>query len=113
MKSIITAIVLPLLAYRTLEAAAQIATGTTAGEGTVSEVSSTPDLVTDWYVAGNEIADDPQHTMTHVGNAPIEEINGDLAALNAFSGIPLSSITGFRAPYLNYTVSTLQHLQAS
>ena len=51
--------------------------------------------------------------MTHVGNAPIEEINGDLAALNAFSGIPLSSITGFRAPYLNYTVSTLQHLQAS
>lgn len=67
-------------------------------------------LVTDWYVAGNEIAD---HTMTHVGDAPQDEINGNLAALNAFAGIPLSSITGFRAPYLNYTASTLQHLQSA
>lgn len=51
--------------------------------------------------------------MTHVGDAPIEEINGNLRALNAFAGIPLSDIMGFRAPFLNYSVQTLQHLQAS
>ncbi|OCH92974.1 hypothetical protein OBBRIDRAFT_386554 [Obba rivulosa] len=61
-------------------------------------------LVTDWYVAGNEIAD---HTMTHVGTPPQDEINGNLIALNALAGIPLSSIIGFRAPYLNYTAETL------
>lgn len=61
--------------------------------------------VTDWYVAGNEIAD---HTMTHVGSPPTEEINGNLLALNAFSGIPLSAIQGFRAPFLNYSKETLQ-----
>lgn len=65
-------------------------------------------LVTDWFVAGNEIAD---HTMTHVGSPPSEEINGNLLALNAFSGIPLNAIKGFRAPFLNYTKETLQLLQ--
>ncbi|KAF8204065.1 hypothetical protein BJ912DRAFT_941794 [Pholiota molesta] len=64
-------------------------------------------LVTDWYVAGNEIAD---HTMTHVGTPPADEINGNLIALNALAGIPLSSITGFRAPFLNYSVDTLKLL---
>ncbi|KAK0434839.1 hypothetical protein EV421DRAFT_1280099 [Armillaria borealis] len=64
-------------------------------------------LVTDWYVAGNEIAD---HTMTHVGSPPDNEIDGNLIALNALAGIPLASIKGFRAPFLNYTVDTLQHL---
>ena len=64
-------------------------------------------MVTDWFVAGNEIAD---HTMTHVGSPPSEEINGNLLALNAFSGIPLSAITGFRAPFLNYTAETLKLL---
>ncbi|KAI5120853.1 hypothetical protein M0805_007040 [Coniferiporia weirii] len=61
-------------------------------------------LVTDWYVAGNEIAD---HTMTHVGTPPADEINGNLIALNALAGIPLSSIIGFRAPYLDFTGDTL------
>jgi hypothetical protein len=64
-------------------------------------------LVTDWYVAGNEIAD---HTMTHVGTPPAEEINGNLIALNALAGIPLSSIQGFRAPFLNYSADTLKLL---
>ncbi|KAF7302610.1 Carbohydrate esterase family 4 protein [Mycena chlorophos] len=64
-------------------------------------------LVTDWYVAGNEIAD---HTMTHVGDPPEDEIDGNLIALNALAGIPLSSIKGFRAPYLNYSVNTLKML---
>lgn len=64
-------------------------------------------LVTDWYVAGNEIAD---HTMTHVGTPPADEINGNLIALNALAGIPMSSLQGFRAPFLNYSAQTLQLL---
>ncbi|KIK97692.1 hypothetical protein PAXRUDRAFT_10018 [Paxillus rubicundulus Ve08.2h10] len=67
-------------------------------------------LVTDWYVAGNEIAD---HTMTHVGSPPADEINGNLIALNALAGIPLDSIKGFRAPYLNYTADTFHLLAAA
>ncbi|KAK7464092.1 hypothetical protein VKT23_006253 [Stygiomarasmius scandens] len=67
-------------------------------------------LVTDWFVAGNEIAD---HTMTHVGSPPPDEINGNLVALNALSGIPLSRIIGFRAPFLQYTADTLKHLYAA
>lgn len=67
-------------------------------------------LVTDWYVAGNEIAD---HTMTHVGSPPAEEINGNLIALNALAGIPMSSIQGFRAPFLNYSRETLEILYQS
>lgn len=67
-------------------------------------------LVTDWYNAGNEIAD---HTMTHVGTPPADEVNGNLIALNALAGIPFSSIQGFRAPFLNYSVDTLKLLHAS
>ncbi|KAG5717983.1 hypothetical protein E4T56_gene1729 [Termitomyces sp. T112] len=67
-------------------------------------------LVTDWYVAGNEIAD---HTMTHVGTPSTAEINGNLIALNALAGIPLSSITGFRAPFLSYNAQTLKNLAAA
>ncbi|KAF7311852.1 Carbohydrate esterase family 4 protein [Mycena indigotica] len=64
-------------------------------------------LVTDWYVAGNEIAD---HTMTHVGDPSEAEINGNLVALNSLAGIPYTAIQGFRAPYLNYSVDTLKLL---
>ncbi|KAG9121226.1 hypothetical protein FRC07_002908 [Ceratobasidium sp. 392] len=67
-------------------------------------------MVTDWYVAGNEIAD---HTMTHVAEAEADEINGNLVALNSLAGIPLTAIKGFRAPYLNYSVETLKVLGAS
>ncbi|KIY51975.1 hypothetical protein FISHEDRAFT_63969 [Fistulina hepatica ATCC 64428] len=67
-------------------------------------------LVTDWYVAGNEIAD---HTMTHVASPDAEQINGNLIALNTLAGIPYSAINGFRAPFLNYTVQTLQILNQS
>ncbi|KAJ7327531.1 hypothetical protein DFH08DRAFT_786940 [Mycena albidolilacea] len=67
-------------------------------------------LVTDWYVAGNEIAD---HTMTHVGDPPQDEINGNLIALNVLAGIPLKSIIGFCAPFLNFTVNTLKLLAAA
>ncbi|KAJ7052259.1 hypothetical protein C8F01DRAFT_626387 [Mycena amicta] len=67
-------------------------------------------LVTDWFVAGNEIAD---HTMTHVGDPPVDQIDGNLIALNALAGIPFKSIIGFRAPYLNYSVDTLKILAAA
>lgn len=67
-------------------------------------------LVTDWYVAGNEIAD---HTMTHVGTPSADEINGNLIALNALAGIPLNAIKGFRAPFLNFSADTLKILNAS
>lgn len=85
-------------------------------------------LVTDWYVAGNEVADhtsvflpltsipsvliDTFRSMTHVGVPPNEEIDGNIIALNALAGIPMSAIVGFRAPYLNYTADTLMHLAA-
>ena len=51
--------------------------------------------------------------MTHVGSPPAEEINGNVVALNALAGIPLTSIIGFRAPFLNYTAETLQLLRAA
>ena len=51
--------------------------------------------------------------MTHVGSPPADEVNGNLIALNALAGIPLSSIIGFRAPFLEYTVDTLKLLKSS
>ena len=48
--------------------------------------------------------------MTHVGSPPEDEVKGNLIALNQLAGIPLSSISGFRAPFLNYTVDTLKML---
>ncbi|GAA6011540.1 hypothetical protein JCM10207_002652 [Rhodosporidiobolus poonsookiae] len=65
-------------------------------------------MVTDWYVAGNEIAD---HTMTHAGKPNSSEVYGNLRALNAFAGIPVSNIEGFRAPLLSWDISTLQLLK--
>ena len=85
-------------------------------------------LVTDWFVAGNEIADHTfvslfqlyclfvqlaRYRMTHVGTPPANEINGNLIALNALAGIPLNAIKGFRAPFLNYTGETLKLLGAA
>ncbi|KAG6855526.1 hypothetical protein H0H87_001566 [Tephrocybe sp. NHM501043] len=51
--------------------------------------------------------------MTHVGTPSTDEINGNLIALNALAGIPLSSITGFRAPFLAYNAQTLKNLAAA
>lgn len=48
--------------------------------------------------------------MTHMADPSSNEINGNLIALNALAGIPMSSIQGFRAPYLNYSVNTLKYL---
>ena len=51
--------------------------------------------------------------MTHVAVPPQDEINGNLIALNALAGIPMSEIRGFRAPYLNYSADTLKMLAAT
>jgi hypothetical protein len=51
--------------------------------------------------------------MTHVGKARSDEINGNLIALNALAGIPLSAMTGFRAPFLDYSVDTLKDLASA
>ncbi|KAJ7435496.1 hypothetical protein B0H11DRAFT_2236086 [Mycena galericulata] len=64
----------------------------------------------DWFVAGNEIA---HHTITHVGDLPNNEISGNLIALNSVAGIPLASIHGFCAPYLNYSIKTAKLLHAA
>lgn len=48
--------------------------------------------------------------MTHVGTPPENEVSGNLVALNQLAGIPLKSIQGFRAPFLNYSVDTLKML---
>jgi hypothetical protein len=48
--------------------------------------------------------------MTHVGTPPENEVTGNIIALNALAGIPRSSIKGFRAPFLNYSVDTLKML---
>lgn len=65
-------------------------------------------MITDMYsYRGWEVAD---HTMTHVGSPPENEVSGNLVALNALAGIPYKEIQGFRAPFLNYTKETLEML---
>ncbi|KAF8936172.1 hypothetical protein BGZ58_004496 [Dissophora ornata] len=64
-------------------------------------------LIQQWYAAGNEVAD---HTMTHPGDPPADEIIGNRLAINAFSGIPFAKMAGFRAPFLNYSKSTFDIL---
>ncbi|EPQ30700.1 uncharacterized protein PFL1_01601 [Pseudozyma flocculosa PF-1] len=67
-------------------------------------------MVTELYVNGNDVAD---HTMTHVAQAPADEIDGNLITLNALAGIPYKSIIGYRAPFLNYTRQNLEHLHGA
>lgn len=51
--------------------------------------------------------------MTHMGMPTADEVNGNLIALNSLSGIPLSEIRGFRAPYLNFSAETMQIIKDS
>lgn len=51
--------------------------------------------------------------ITHVGTPNALEIQGALIALNALAGIPLSSIQGFRAPYLAYNADMLKELKSA
>ncbi|CAO3674219.1 unnamed protein product [Umbelopsis ramanniana] len=61
-----------------------------------------------WYAAGNEVAD---HTFSHVGSPSEQELVSCQRALNAYAGIPYGKIQGFRAPFLNYTTSTLKMIK--
>lgn len=60
-------------------------------------------LVTQWYAAGNEVAD---HTMTHPQDPFDDEIIGCKKSLNAFAGIPNGKIAGWRSPFLNWQPKT-------
>lgn len=42
-------------------------------------------------------------TLSVLISTPFLQINGNVIALNALSGIPLADIKGFRAPFLNYS----------
>ncbi|CEG70825.1 hypothetical protein RMATCC62417_06650 [Rhizopus microsporus] len=64
-------------------------------------------LVQQWYSSGNEIAD---HTFTHVGNPSDQEILSCKQMLNTYGGVPNGKIQGFRAPFLNYTIDTLNRI---
>ncbi|ORX59012.1 hypothetical protein DM01DRAFT_1333603 [Hesseltinella vesiculosa] len=64
-------------------------------------------LVQQWYVDGHEVAD---HTFSHVGNPPSEEIAAAKSMLHTYAGIPNNKIVGFRAPFLNYSQDTFKHL---
>ncbi|KNC97668.1 uncharacterized protein SPPG_07135 [Spizellomyces punctatus DAOM BR117] len=59
------------------------------------------------YSLGHEIA---VHTVNHIGNPPVEEIRASQQALNAFAGIPLHKLVGFRHPFLNYSGQSFQSL---
>ena len=48
--------------------------------------------------------------MTHAELPSSDEVSGNLIALNALSGIPFSSLAGFRAPFLNYSAELLTDL---
>jgi hypothetical protein len=51
--------------------------------------------------------------MTHVGAPPSNEIDGNLVALNALAGIPMTAMKGFRSPNINFTAETLRQLSRS
>ncbi|KAG0005532.1 hypothetical protein BGZ65_010856 [Modicella reniformis] len=74
---------------------------------TVPVAASIMSKVKQWYAAGNEVAD---HTMNHLGTPPADEINGNRKAINAFAGVPFAKMTGFRAPFLNYSKETFDVL---
>ncbi|KAI9190585.1 uncharacterized protein BJ171DRAFT_563758 [Polychytrium aggregatum] len=59
------------------------------------------------YGNGHEIA---CHTMNHIGNPPVEEIQGSQIALNHYGGVPKNSLLGFRHPFLLYSTQSYQNL---
>eukprot|EP00842_Homolaphlyctis_polyrhiza_P004516 jgi/Hompol1/5065/HPOL_001003-RA len=71
---------------------------------------SDPLLLTQWYAAGNEIAD---HSVTHglPSASSYAEIEGMRAWATQLAGIPRGRIQGVRFPYLNYSVESLTMAQ--
>ncbi|KAF8899375.1 hypothetical protein BD779DRAFT_1607831 [Infundibulicybe gibba] len=52
-------------------------------------------------------------SLSYTNYTLVTEINGNLIALNALAGIPMTAMKGFRAPFLNYTADTLKLLYKS
>ncbi|KAI8923143.1 hypothetical protein BC831DRAFT_472753 [Entophlyctis helioformis] len=71
---------------------------------------SDPILLTQWYAAGNEIAD---HSVTH--SPPFAgsyaEIEGMRAWATAYAGIPRSKISGIRFPFRNFSADAMAMIQ--
>ncbi|ORZ08349.1 hypothetical protein BCR42DRAFT_455530 [Absidia repens] len=65
-------------------------------------------LVQQWYANGHEVAD---HTFSHVGSPSSQEIAAAKSMLHEYAGIPYGKLSGFRAPFLNYTADTLTNIQ--
>ncbi|KAJ3032457.1 hypothetical protein HDV00_007532 [Rhizophlyctis rosea] len=75
----------------------------------VSADYSDPFYLTQWYAAGSEVAD---HTITHAEPfaGTYAEIEGNRYWATSLGGIPRSKYIGFRHPFLNYTVDSLNLL---
>ncbi|KAI8908679.1 hypothetical protein DFJ77DRAFT_472935 [Powellomyces hirtus] len=63
--------------------------------------------VTALHSLGHEIA---IHTVNHVGNSPAAEIKASQEALNAFAGIPMNQLLGFRHPFLAFNGQSFNNL---
>jgi hypothetical protein len=62
------------------------------------------------YGQGHEIA---THTVNHIPRPSLKEVVSAREMYSAFGGIPKDKINGFRAPTLNYTTETFDHLYTS
>ncbi|PWN22436.1 hypothetical protein BCV69DRAFT_281430 [Microstroma glucosiphilum] len=99
----------------TVDALETLIGGRTNGNGCKATLSYYTSLSYTNYSMITELAVDrhwefADHTVSHVGAPAKDEIAGNLIALNALSGLTYKSVAGFRAPFLNYTMETLQHL---
>jgi len=77
------------------------------------------------YAQGNEIAAhvpflpcykitlrfNTLQTIDHPAQPNIAQINGSISAISTFGMIPRSDITGFRAPFLNFSMETFQNVK--
>ncbi|KAJ3156809.1 hypothetical protein HDU86_003575 [Geranomyces michiganensis] len=59
------------------------------------------------YSMGHEIG---VHTVNHVENAPAAEIQASQQAINAFAGVPMNQLVGFRHPFLAYNGASFNGL---
>ncbi|KAJ3191788.1 hypothetical protein HK101_007413 [Irineochytrium annulatum] len=81
-------------------------------------ISTTYFVSTDWtnyhdvqilFANGQEVAD---HTMEHVALPDLAQIQGQRMAVEAFARVGAWNIQGFRAPYLNFNMSTFERISS-
>ncbi|KAJ3015583.1 hypothetical protein HKX48_004540 [Thoreauomyces humboldtii] len=63
--------------------------------------------VTELHAMGHEVA---VHTVNHVGNPPLIEIQASQQITNAFAGIPKNQLIGFRHPFLAFDGASFDEL---